>query len=45
MKRHEDNGWSKEDQGDVVFATRVKAVADKAIKIPNAVERSPKKTW
>ena len=41
MKRHEDNGWSKEDQGDVVFATRVKAVADKAIKISKRGQKKP----
>jgi ubiquitin-protein ligase len=33
MKRHQDNGWSKEDEGDVMFATRVTEVADKAIKM------------
>eukprot|EP00985_Skeletonema_marinoi_P004779 scaffold2073_cov133-Skeletonema_marinoi.AAC.2 len=41
MKRHEDNGWSKEDEGDVLFATRVKEVADKAIKISKRCLKKP----
>ena len=41
MKRHEDNGWSKEDEGDVLFATRVKEVADKAIKMSKRCLKKP----
>jgi hypothetical protein len=41
MKRHENNGWSKEDQGDVLFATRVKEVADTAIKISKRSQKKP----
>jgi len=41
MKRHEVNGWSKEDQGDVIFATRVKEVADKAIQISKRCRKKP----
>lgn len=41
MKRHEDNGYSKEDEGDVLFATRVKEVADKAIKMSKRCLKKP----
>lgn len=41
MKRHEDNGWSKEDEGDVLFATRVTEVADKAIKMSKRCLKKP----
>lgn len=41
IKRHKDNGWTTDDQRDVLFATRVKEVADKAIKISKRCQKKP----
>ena len=40
MRRHEESGWGKEDEGDVNFAMRVIEVANNAVKMS---KRCPKK--